>query len=110
LHFPGLERTWLETKKAAEKRWKNKYSLSEGIFYGIIFLIFVRLGCILAYKGARNQMPSRTINETMDALSSIADDLDQIARLAHARFRGYRAEDLIELDSRAQAACTHGPT
>jgi hypothetical protein len=52
-------------------------------------------------------MPNRTIDQTMDAIGGILDDLDQIARAAHERFRAYRPEDLIELDSRAQAACTY---
>jgi hypothetical protein len=35
--------------------------------------------------------------ETMDALSAYLDDIDQITRAAHGRYRAYRPEDLIEL-------------
>lgn len=52
-------------------------------------------------------MPDRTITETMDALGALLDDFDQITRAAHSRFRAYRPEDIIELDTRAQAACTY---
>ncbi len=52
-------------------------------------------------------MPDRTMEETLDGLGPLLDDFDQIARRAHARFRAYRPEDLIELDVRAQAACTY---
>ncbi len=48
------------------------------------------------------------MRETMDALGDdFLDAFDQIARAAHSRYRAYRAEDLIELDPRAQAACTY---
>jgi len=52
-------------------------------------------------------MPTRTMDETLDGFGEFLDDFDKIARRAHARFRSYRAEDLIELDARAQAACTY---
>lgn len=52
-------------------------------------------------------MPTRSMEETMDGLLPILDDIDGILRAAHARFRVYRPEDLVELDSRAQAACTY---
>jgi len=52
-------------------------------------------------------MPDRTMTETLDALGALLDDFDQITRIAHARFRAYRPEDIIELDTRAQAACTY---
>ncbi len=47
--------------------------------------------------------------ETMDALDALhlLDAFDQIARAAHARYRAYKPEDLVELDNRAQAACTY---
>jgi hypothetical protein len=46
--------------------------------------------------------------EILDALGvALLDDFDQIARIAHGRFRAYKPEDLIELDSRAQATCTY---
>lgn len=53
-------------------------------------------------------MPDRTMDEILTALG---DDLilefDLIARAAHDRFRSYPPEVLIELDPRAQAACTY---
>lgn len=52
-------------------------------------------------------MPNRTMSETLDAFGSLLDEFDQIARSAHARFRSYRRDDLVELDIRAQAACTY---
>ena len=52
-------------------------------------------------------MPNRTMSETLDAFGSLLDEFDQIARSAHARFRSYRQDDLVELDIRAQAACTY---
>lgn len=53
-------------------------------------------------------MPDRSITDTLDALGAdLLDDFDQIARAAHARFRAYAPADIIELDSRAQAACTY---
>lgn len=48
------------------------------------------------------------MQQTMDALGDdLLDAFDQIARNAHSRYRAYRPADLIELDSRAQAACTY---
>lgn len=52
-------------------------------------------------------MPTRTMDETLYGFGAVLDDFDQIARRAHAQFRAYRSEDLIELDARAQAACTY---
>ena len=52
-------------------------------------------------------VPIRSLAETMTALEPILDDLDQIARLAHAKYRAYGADVLLELDARAQAACTY---
>ena len=52
-------------------------------------------------------MPTRSLAETMTALEWILDDLDQIARLAHAKYRAYAPDVLLELDARAQAACTY---
>lgn len=52
-------------------------------------------------------MPTRTMDETMEGLADLLDDIDGILRVAHDRFRAYRPEDLIELDARAQAACTY---
>ena len=52
-------------------------------------------------------MPTRTMEQTLDDCADLLDDFDQITRRAHARFRAYRPEDLIELDTRAQAACTY---
>lgn len=52
-------------------------------------------------------MPNRSIFEIMEAMDSFLDDFDQIAREAHGRYRAYNAADLLELDVRAQAACTY---
>lgn len=52
-------------------------------------------------------MPTRTIMEAMDALGDLLDDFDEIARRAHLRYRSYAPADIVELDSRAQAACTY---
>lgn len=52
-------------------------------------------------------MPDRTMEHTLEALGELLDEFDQITRLAHARFRGYSPQDIIELDARAQAACTY---
>ena len=52
-------------------------------------------------------MHDRTMEDTLDALSDLLDAIDTVTRSAHARFRAYKPEDLIELDVRAQAACTY---
>ena len=52
-------------------------------------------------------MPDRTLAQTMNALAPYLDELDQIARAAHTRYRAYSPADLIEHDARAQAACTY---
>ena len=52
-------------------------------------------------------MPKRSISEIMEAMDGFLDDFDQIAREAHGRYRAYNPADLLELDVRAQAACTY---
>lgn len=52
-------------------------------------------------------MPKRAIGEIMNAMGSFLDDFDQITRTAHTRYRAYNPADLLELDARAQAACTY---
>jgi len=52
-------------------------------------------------------MPNRSLDEIMTALEAVLDDFDQIARLAHAKYRGYAPDVLLEHDARAQAACTY---
>lgn len=52
-------------------------------------------------------MPDRSMDEMLEAMGSLLDDFDKITRSAHARYRAYKPEDLVELDSRAQAACTY---
>ena len=52
-------------------------------------------------------MPIRTMDQTMDALEGYLDELDQILRTGHTRYRAYKSEDLLEHDRRAQAACTY---
>lgn len=52
-------------------------------------------------------MPTRTMDKMMDALAGHLDEIDQILRGGHDRYLAYKPEDLIELDRRAQAACTY---
>jgi hypothetical protein len=52
-------------------------------------------------------MPTRSLDETMTALGAVLDDFDQIARTAHSKYRAYDPAVLLELDARAQAACTY---
>ncbi len=52
-------------------------------------------------------MPEKSMEETLDSLGGLLDDFDQVTRAAHARYRGYDPQVLIEHDSRAQAACTY---
>jgi hypothetical protein len=52
-------------------------------------------------------MPNRNVEQTMDALGAFLDEFDLLARAAHARYRAYNPEDLLEHDARAQAACTY---
>jgi hypothetical protein len=81
--------------------------LIAGIFLGIFFLTFVAIATIL-YALRRMKMPDRTMAQTLDDIGdAILDELDELARAAHARYWAYRPEDLIELDVRAQAACTY---
>jgi hypothetical protein len=53
-------------------------------------------------------MPDRSMGETLNALGEAAlDELADIVRIGHAKYMAYRPEDLIELDVRAQSACTY---
>lgn len=53
-------------------------------------------------------MKKRPAAEVMEALGDdLIVDFDEIARVGHARFKAYSPEDLVELDARAQAACTY---
>jgi hypothetical protein len=53
-------------------------------------------------------MPHRTMEQTLESLGDVAlDELAEIVRAGHARYQGYPAADLLELDVRAQAACTY---
>jgi hypothetical protein len=52
-------------------------------------------------------MPEPSMAEIMDGISHLLDDLDQIARIAHRRYRGYAAEILIEHSPRATATCIY---
>lgn len=52
-------------------------------------------------------MPKRSLEETMIALGAVLDDFDDIARIAHAKYRAYDPAVLVEHDARAQAACTY---
>jgi len=53
-------------------------------------------------------MLERSMLDILDSIGeAIVSEFDDIARVGHSRFRAYRSEDLIELDERAQAACTY---
>lgn len=53
-------------------------------------------------------MPDRSMLEIMDALGDpLLEEFDQVTRNAHDRYRAYNPADIIEHDSRAQAACTY---
>jgi hypothetical protein len=53
-------------------------------------------------------MPHRSMDETLDAVGeALLDELAEIVRAGHDRYMRYRPEDLIELDVRAQSACTY---
>ena len=53
-------------------------------------------------------MSERSMTEILENLGDeIVSELDEIARAAHQRFRTYSPEVLVELDVRAQAACTY---
>jgi hypothetical protein len=48
------------------------------------------------------------MDETLAAIGNTGlDELNDIVRAGHTRYMGYRPEDLIELDVRAQASCTY---
>jgi hypothetical protein len=48
------------------------------------------------------------MDQTLDALGEAnLDEIAEIVTAGHARYMGYRPEDLLELDTRAQAACTY---
>lgn len=52
-------------------------------------------------------MPHRTMDQTLQALGEAAiDELSDIIRAGHERYMQYSPADLLELDVRAQAACT----
>lgn len=52
-------------------------------------------------------MPNRTMDQTLDALGEAAiDELAEIIRAGHDRYMTYDPAVLLELDLRAQAACT----
>lgn len=45
--------------------------------------------------------------DAMSVLDPIFDDLDAVCRLAHAKYRGYPGDVLIEHDQRAEACCIY---
>jgi hypothetical protein len=47
------------------------------------------------------------MDQTMDALEGYLNELDQVLRAGHERYRAYEPAVLLELDRRAQAACTY---
>lgn len=53
-------------------------------------------------------MPHRTMDQTLEALGeTVLDELAEIVHAGHARYMGYAPADSLELDVRAQAACTY---
>src|ERR1700722_8250276 len=53
-------------------------------------------------------MPDRTMQQIMESIGDdLLDDIDAIAREAHATYRRYDSGVLIEHDLRAQATCTY---
>ena len=53
-------------------------------------------------------MPDDLLEDTMASLGDdLLDELDQIARAAHEKFRSYDPAVIVELDSSAQATCTY---
>jgi hypothetical protein len=53
-------------------------------------------------------MPNRTMLDTLDVMGdALLSDLDEIARSANTRYMAYAPADRVELDVRAQAACTY---
>lgn len=52
-------------------------------------------------------MTAYTQMDAMSALDDYFDDLDAICRDAHAKYRGYPPELLIEHDPRAEASCIY---
>ena len=53
-------------------------------------------------------MPHRSMDETLDAIGmAFLEEIDEIVRAGHTRYMSYSPEDLIELDIRAQSACTY---
>lgn len=47
------------------------------------------------------------IKEDMQSIAHLLDEIDQITRSAHERYRGYPADVLVEHSSRAAATCTY---
>lgn len=48
------------------------------------------------------------MDETLDAIGmAFLEEIDEIVRAGHTRYMKYSAEDLVELDVRAQSACTY---
>lgn len=53
-------------------------------------------------------MPHRSMDETLDAIGmAFLEEIDEIVRAGHTRYMKYSPEDLVELDVRAQSACTY---
>jgi hypothetical protein len=47
------------------------------------------------------------MQEIMEGLSFLLDDFDEICRSAHAKYRAYPADVLVDHDARAAATCTY---
>jgi hypothetical protein len=73
-----------------------------------IFLVFGRRHDMILSSFGEQGMPDRTMSETLDAVGEVLlDEFAEIVRTGHARYMSYKPEDLIELDVRAQSACTY---
>jgi hypothetical protein len=73
-----------------------------------IFLDFCRNCAMFEEPWRRLAMPHRSMDQTLDALGeAVLDELSDIVRKGHSQYMSYRPEDLVELDVRAQSACTY---
>lgn len=52
-------------------------------------------------------MAERSMNEVMEGIAHLIDDIDGIPRAAFETYRRYSPEVLVELDTRAAAACIY---
>jgi hypothetical protein len=77
------------------------------IFLGIFFLISVARYAQSSSSWLGDTMSDWSMSELMDGIDFLLDDLDQVCRASHAKYRRYDAESLLEHDRRAAAACIY---